>query len=116
MFDIRHSRAVAGLLLPAVLTFVVQAAFEVLHPIEEDVGARHFHQERSDVLVVHDLDGAGFGEHDHHYCAHSNAIAHVEAPATTSQRMNADGPAGIEARSILVRPFLSVFDRGPPLL
>ncbi len=116
MLDIRHSRAVAGLLLPAVLTFAVQSALEVMHPIEEDVDAGHVHAESLEGPVVHDRDGSGFGEHDHHYCAHANAIAYVQAPAAGFQRVNASGSVYIESRSILVRPFLSVHERGPPLL
>lgn len=116
MFHTRHSRVVAGLLLPAVLTFAVQSALEVVHPIEEEVDAGHFHAESFDGPTVHDLDGSGFGEHDHQYCAHANALAHVAAPAAGFQRVNAARPVYIEPRSILVRPFLSVYERGPPLL
>lgn len=116
MFRVRHSRAVAGLLLPAVLTFAVQSALEVIHPIEEDVDAGHFHVESFNGPIVHDADGSGFGEHDHHYCAHSNAVAHVEAPTTGFQRVNAAGTVYIESRSILLRPFFSVCERGPPIL
>ena len=118
MFDVRHRKAIVCLLLPAVLTFILQSALEALHPIEEDIDfdAGHYHAEGADGPVVHDLGRRDLGEHDQHYCAHPNASGRVAAPTAAFQCLSASAAVYIEARSILICPFFAVFERGPPLL
>ena len=109
-------KAIVRLLLPALLMFSFGSTLEVMHPIEEDTtAARHHHPETGDGSVVHD-SSQDLAAHDHHYCAHCNAIAYVSTLVTAFQGLSMPVPVASEHLSAAVRPFFTVFDRGPPRL
>lgn len=113
----RAARAwVAGILLPAFLLFGLGSALEVFHPVEEPVAPiEPLHSVDEAQAAIHAHDAPAF-DHDHHFCAHANAVAHVARLRT------AFGSAGVFvalAAETANRPpnsVLAVLDRGPPVL
>jgi hypothetical protein len=109
-----HTKKVALLLLPVLLTFSFQWALEVFHPIAEQVPASNDHQHEG--MVIHDTGNSDFGEHESHFCPHSSAFAQMSLVAAVFS--GRDGTT-ITA-SIIHSPVLgqesNVRERGPPTL
>ena len=118
MIHSRQRRVVAIFLVAAVLAFAVQSALEAIHPIEEDaaVSAGHTHANTPGAPRYRIPDHGDLGAHDHHYCAHSNAMAFVATPHPSFQHMQSVAPVVFGEGGPRVRSLFAVFGRGPPLL
>ena len=114
MFQRAHTEKTALLLLPVLLSFSFHWAFEVFHPIEEELGAGHDHQH--DGQVVHDARDSGLGEHESHFCPHSSAFGQVTLRAGVfSGRDGNTITASVNLAPVLPHT-LNVRERGPPSL
>ncbi len=113
----RAARAwVAGALLPAFLLFGLGSALEVFHPVEESL--RHgepLHAVDESRAAIHAHDAPAF-DHDHHFCAHANAVAHVARLGTAFESAGAFVPLAWNASDRPTSSVLAVLDRGPPVL
>ena len=118
MIHSRQSRVVAIVLVAAVLAFAVQSALETIHPIEEDVAvsAGHMHANTPRSPRYRIPDHGDLGAHDHHFCAHSNAMAFAATPHPSFQHTQSVAPVVFGEGAPRVRSLLAVLDRGPPLL
>ena len=113
----RQSRVVAIVLVAAVLAFAVQSALEAIHPIEEDVAVSVGHTHGNTWgPAIQDPGQGDLGAHDHHFCAHSNAMAFVATPHPSFQHMQSVAPVVSGEGAPRVRSLFAVLDRGPPLL
>ncbi len=94
MFSMLQRRAVALLVLSAVLAFGIQSALEVFHPIEVAPQnlSLHDHIQVGDGASLLDSSHADRRNHKHHYCAHSNALACLGRLETVFQRSHARLP------------------------
>ena len=117
MIHSRQSRVVAIFLVAAVLAFAVQSALEAIHPIEEDaaVSAGHTHANTGGPSLQ-DPDHGDLGAHEHHFCAHSSAMAFVATPHPSLLRIQSVAPVVPGEGAPRVRSLFAVLDRGPPLL
>jgi len=109
--------AVALIVLPAVLAFGFQSSLELFHPIEEARSevAAHDHFDLAGPSL-YDSSHGDPGDHEHHYCPHSNALAYLAGAAHEFGRLGSSTSAESLTEGI---PALSVFavqDRGPPAL
>lgn len=109
----RPSRLLSVFLVPALLAFSIQASLEVVHPIEEEQ-LRPTHDHVTDGSVFDDGALCGGAVHPTHYCAHSNAFAHLEeSPIAFGSRI-ARNPEILIPGSPDVRRLGHVFGRAPP--
>ena len=118
MFSIVQRKAVVLLVLPAVLAFGMLSTLEVFHPVEEAPlqVAPHNHVEVGDGVSLHDSSHSDLRDHEHHYCAHSNALSHLARLDTSVQRVQTFAKLASDTETAVVRSLLLVHDRGPPLL
>lgn len=110
----RGRRAAAWLLVPTILLFGLGSALEVFHPVEEsvrDVGEHHLFDESRAAIHAHDTPAF---DHDHDFCAHSNAVAFVARLRTAFQAADAFVAITAEPADRPTPALLAVLDRGPP--
>jgi hypothetical protein len=117
-FSVGQRRVVALFVLPAVFAFGVQSALELFHPLEEAQRnlEPHGHLQFGLGPSLHDSSHADPGHHEHHYCAHSNALAFLAHLETAFLHVGASSAPAAESAAVAARSPLSVFERGPPAL